>query len=56
MPKKQKINLANVLASINTTCPKCDYSIPSPELRRVDFEHVLCPKCGERFVAVASRN
>jgi hypothetical protein len=54
MPKK-KINLAKVLASINTTCPKCEYSIPASELRRVDFEHVVCPKCGERFIPVGSR-
>jgi predicted RNA-binding Zn-ribbon protein involved in translation (DUF1610 family) len=51
MPKKQKINLAKVLASLNTTCTKCGYSIPPEEKRRVDFEHMLCPKCGERFIA-----
>ena len=28
--------------------PKCAYSIPAPELRRIDFEHVICPRCGEQ--------
>jgi ribosomal protein S27AE len=51
MPKKQKINLAKVLAALNTPCPKCGYSIPPGEKRRVDFEHMQCPKCGERFIA-----
>lgn len=55
MPKKQKINLAKVLASLNTTCPKCAYSIPPNERRHVDFEYIECPKCKERFVPVASR-
>jgi ribosomal protein S27AE len=50
MPKKQKINLAKVLAALNTPCPKCGYSIPPGEKRRVDFEHMQCPKCGERFI------
>ena len=54
MPKK-KIDLQKVLSSINTTCPTCTYEIPAPELRRIDFDHVLCPKCGERFVPAAYR-
>ena len=29
MPKK-KVNLEKVLASINTRCPKCAYSIQHP--------------------------
>jgi ribosomal protein S27AE len=53
MPKKQKINLAKVLASLNTTCEKCGYSIPPEEIRRIDSERMECPKCGERFIPVA---
>jgi ribosomal protein S27AE len=52
MPKKQKINLAKVLASLNTSCPRCGYSIGPAERRHVDFEHVECPKCHERFIPV----
>ncbi len=54
MPTKQKINLAKVLASLNTFCPKCGYSITPSERTHVDFEHIECPKCGERFKPVAS--
>jgi ribosomal protein S27AE len=53
MPKKQRINLAKVLAALNTPCPKCGHSIPPKERRHVDFEHIVCPKCGERFKPVA---
>jgi len=49
MPKKQKINLEKVLASLNTLCPKCGYSIPPERLRRVDFERIKCPECSELF-------
>jgi len=50
MPSKQKINLAKVLASLNTTCTQCGYSIPPDKLSRVDTQSVECPECGERFV------
>ncbi len=50
MPKKQKINLAEVKAALDTPCPKCGHAITPAEVRRVDFERVECPKCGERFV------
>jgi hypothetical protein len=51
MPRKEKIHLAKVLASLNTTCPKCSYSIPPAEIRRVDFEKMECPVCREKFEA-----
>ena len=50
MPKKRKINLERVRASLNTLCAKCGYSMPPQEIRRVTFYEVECPKCGERFV------
>jgi len=50
MPKKQKIDLAKVLASLGTVCPKCGCSIPPKERRLVDFSHVECPQCRERFI------
>jgi len=50
MPAKQKINLGKVLASLNTACQKCGYLIPPEERRHVDFERIVCPKCGERFI------
>jgi ribosomal protein S27AE len=49
MPKKQKIKLGDVLGSLNTVCPKCGCSIPPAQVRRIDFERIECPACGERF-------
>jgi predicted RNA-binding Zn-ribbon protein involved in translation (DUF1610 family) len=54
MPKKQKINLAKVMASLNTVCPKCGCSIPTEKRVRVDWERLQCPECGERLVPVAN--
>jgi ribosomal protein S27AE len=50
MPKN-KVNLSNVLAALNTTCPLCGYSITPSEIVRIDFERQKCPKCGETFDA-----
>jgi hypothetical protein len=36
MPRKEKIKLAKVLASLNTVCPKCEFSIPPEKCMRVD--------------------
>jgi ribosomal protein S27AE len=49
MVTKQKINRAKVMAALNTLCPKCGYSIPPGEIRRVDFDKMECPGCGARF-------
>jgi ribosomal protein S27AE len=51
MPRKQKINLEKVRASLNTLCPKCGYAITPDKIRRIDFERMECPECGERFKA-----
>jgi predicted RNA-binding Zn-ribbon protein involved in translation (DUF1610 family) len=50
VPQKQKINLTKVKASLNTVCPKCGCSIAPDKIRRIDFQQVRCPECGERFV------
>jgi ribosomal protein S27AE len=50
MPQKQKINLEKVLASLNTVCPKCGYSITPDKIRRIDSEQMECPECGARFI------
>jgi ribosomal protein S27AE len=49
MVTKQKINRDKVMAALNTPCPKCGHSIPPGEIRRVDFDKMECPSCGERF-------
>jgi hypothetical protein len=35
---KNKINRAQVMAALNTTCPSCGYSISPAEIVRIDFE------------------
>lgn len=50
MPRKLKINLEKVLASLNTLCPKCGYQIPPNETRRTSFTEMKCPKCKAVFV------
>jgi predicted RNA-binding Zn-ribbon protein involved in translation (DUF1610 family) len=54
MPRSRKINLGNVQASLDTPCPKCGFATPPNLIKRVDFERVECPKCGERFQPATS--
>jgi predicted RNA-binding Zn-ribbon protein involved in translation (DUF1610 family) len=49
MPRARKINLEKVRASLDAVCPKCGKVIPPAEVRRIDFERIECPVCGERF-------
>jgi len=49
MTRRGKINLEMILASLNTTCTACGYSIPPNEILGIDFDTVKCPKCGEVF-------
>jgi predicted RNA-binding Zn-ribbon protein involved in translation (DUF1610 family) len=49
MPSSRKINLEKVRASLDAVCPKCGKVITPAEVRRIDFEHIECPVCGERF-------
>ncbi len=50
MPSSRKINLEKVRASLDEVCPKCGALIPPADVRRIDFERIECPLCGERFV------
>jgi predicted RNA-binding Zn-ribbon protein involved in translation (DUF1610 family) len=49
----RKVNLEKVQASLDAVCPKCGKAISPAEVRRVDFEHIECPACAERFVSQA---
>jgi predicted Zn finger-like uncharacterized protein len=49
--QKNKINLAKVLAALNSVCPSCGASIPPAEVVRIDSERMRCPKCGHVFEA-----
>jgi ribosomal protein S27AE len=49
MVSRKKINLEKVLASLDTICPKCGKVITPAEVKRIDFERMECPACGEQF-------
>ena len=48
----RKVNLENVLASLDAVCPKCSKTISPAEVRHVDFERIECPMYGERFAPI----
>jgi DNA-directed RNA polymerase subunit RPC12/RpoP len=50
------INLEKVRASLDAVCPKCGGLIPPAAVRRIDFEYIECPVCGERIVPVQRVN
>jgi hypothetical protein len=50
MPRKDKINLEKIKASLFTLCTECCYKIPPAEERRIDGERMRCPKCGAAFI------
>jgi hypothetical protein len=52
--QRKKIDIKKVLASLNTTCPECGYSITPAEIVRIDFERMKYPKCGKIFAAGGS--
>jgi ribosomal protein S27AE len=56
VPRSRKINLEKVRAPLNTTCPKCGVTIMPDQVKRVDFERIECPKCGEKFQPLAGPN
>jgi len=49
MPPRRKINREKVMASLATICTVCGYRIEPAEIRRIDSERMLCPKCGKAF-------
>jgi len=55
MPKRPKINLDKVKASLVTRCAKCGYGIPPAEIRRISTSEIRCPKCGATFNAEKGR-
>jgi hypothetical protein len=47
--RSRKIDLEKVQAPPDKTCPKCGFTITPDLVKRVDFERIECPKCGEKF-------
>jgi hypothetical protein len=55
MPSRKKINFEEVLASLDKVCPKCGALLSPADVRRIDFERIECPVCGEQFVPSPKR-
>jgi predicted RNA-binding Zn-ribbon protein involved in translation (DUF1610 family) len=55
MSSRKKINLEKVRASLFTLCTECGYKIQPAEERRIDFDHIRCPKCGAVFIPGKSK-
>jgi hypothetical protein len=55
MPRSRKLNLDKVRASLDAVCPKCGGLISPAEVRRIDFERIESPVCGEQFAPSASK-
>jgi predicted RNA-binding Zn-ribbon protein involved in translation (DUF1610 family) len=49
---RRNVNLEKVLASLDTICAKCGKAISPAEVKRIDFELMECPACGERFTPI----
>ena len=49
MARSRKLNMEKILASLDKTCPKCGFIITPDVVKRVDFDQMECPKCGEKF-------
>src|SRR5215469_8025508 len=50
MPRRGKLDLEKIRASLNTPCPHCGHSITPEERTHVDTEHLECPQCKKRFI------
>ena len=49
MSRSRKINLEKVKASLDRTCPKCGFTITPDQVKRLNFDLIECPKCGEKL-------
>jgi hypothetical protein len=56
MPRSRKINREKVLGSLDKTCPKYGFTITPDLVKRVDFDLVECPGCGEQFTPLPSEH
>jgi len=50
MPSRRNFDLEKINASLATECPHCRTRIAPKEYKRVDWEHLECPKCGKQFI------
>lgn len=55
MTPRGKIDLEKVRACLNKICSLCGYTITPPEIMRLDFERMRCPKCGGVFAPVPKK-
>ena len=57
MPRSRKINLQKVHASLDAGLPTMrEGDFTPPKVRRIDFEQMECPACGERLAPDGKRS
>ena len=49
LSRTRKIDLSKVCEALTTTCPKCGRVIQPSEVKRLNFEDMLCLACGSTF-------
>jgi predicted RNA-binding Zn-ribbon protein involved in translation (DUF1610 family) len=55
LPRKDKINLEKIRASLFTLCTECGEKIQPAEECRIDLDHLRCPKCGAAFIPAKTK-
>ena len=48
VPRRGKLDLEKIRASLDTPCPHCGHSITPEQRTHVDTEHLECPSCHAR--------
>jgi DNA-directed RNA polymerase subunit RPC12/RpoP len=49
MPRRSKLDLEAMRASLNVDCPHCHAALSPAEYMRLDSERLRCTKCGKDF-------
>jgi len=50
MPRRRKLDLEAIRASLNIECPRCHATLRPAEYMRIDSERLRCLKCKQDFV------
>jgi predicted Zn finger-like uncharacterized protein len=50
MPRRGKLDLDQIRASLDVTCPHCKTQISPEHQQRLNWDHLKCLNCGQLFV------
>ena len=51
MPRRRNSDLEKIRASLDVTCPHCSARIAPEEQKRVDWDHIRCPRCQQQSLS-----